>query len=111
MSETIQKYLPKYKVNESETELTLQVALPEVKKEDISLTVEGTQLKLYAKRDVTEQVDWSLISQHQKPTEYSLKLRVKADFDLKQAEAKYENNILKLSVPSASDSAKEIIIQ
>jgi len=50
MSETIQKYLPKYKVNESETELTLQVALPEVKKEDISLTVEGTQLKLYAKR-------------------------------------------------------------
>lgn len=91
---------PKYKVTKAEDKLSLRIALPGVAKEDLDLTTEDNQITLKSVRSSFRQEEWNLISPRSQPDEYRLNLRVDAAFDVSLTEAKFEKNILLLTVPT-----------
>ena len=111
MTDTTITQTPKYNISQDDSQLTLDIALPGVKKENISLSTEGFQIALKAKRSLAKKEEWSLISSNDAADEYILKLKINSEYDLGLTEAKFEKNVLRLLMPSKVANERTLEIQ
>jgi len=98
--QTETSYKPKYNISETDENLQLAIALPGVKKEQVELSSESNILKISAKRGNDVPEAWSRISVSEAPTQYELNVRVADEYDISLTEAKFDKNVLRLTVPA-----------
>lgn len=84
---------PRFHSQENETGVTLRIALPGVKKEDLKLTLLESNLKVRALR-----------SSGGNPESYELNLRLGNRFDGSKATAALDSGVLTLAVPIREES-------
>ena len=102
---------PRYNISEDDEKLTLEIALPGVDKDSIKLSSEGFTLDLEAERIQQVPEEWNLISSAEPPKKYALNLKIDAEYDLSQTEASFENQVLRLRVPSRGKGERILKIQ
>ncbi len=103
---------PHYKIANNETGASISIDLPGVKKEDVKLTSKAGALTVSASRTQTTPEGWQLINQAAKPEEYELDLELDKTLNVSDAEAKFENAVLTLSISKHEESLpREISIQ
>lgn len=90
---------PKCSFSENDEALTASIALPGVKKDDVKLSSEGNILTVTASRENPIEESMSLISKTSAPDNYQVSWEVDSEYDLSQTEAKFEKNVLLLTVP------------
>jgi len=91
---------PNYNISETDEAVEILVALPRVKKEDVSLTTEENRLRVVAQRQEEIPESWSLITGSEVADKYELNVTISNTYDVSNAEAKFEKNVLRLRVPA-----------
>lgn len=87
-------------VNESDKAYTVKADIPGVKKEDIDVSIDGRQVAISAKssRRSEKQEENSLYSERSEGQVYR-SFTLPVEVDSKDAQAKYDNGVLSLSLP------------
>ena len=111
MTDTLIHPTPRYNISEDDTKLTLDIALPGVSRDAIQLSTEQFTLTLTATRTSTKKEEWNLISASEAPESYQLKLKINPEYDLALTEAKFEQNVLRLTIPSKVANERTLTIQ
>lgn len=93
-------------VAESDKEYSVDVDLPGVKKEDIDVSVEGTQVTIRAdvKRDVSRQRGKELYAERYSGQAYR-SFTLPQEVDAASAKAQYDGGVLTLTLPKKNGSA------
>lgn len=105
---------PRVDVSEVDGNYVVRADLPGVKKEDIAVTVEGDVLSISAesKADSEQKEGDRLVYRERSFGKWSRSFRLGAEIDFEQAQAKYENGVLALTLPKrAAEAVKKLTIQ
>lgn len=88
-------------VHEGRDAFEVQAEIPGVKKEDIQINLEGNVLTLQAevRQEDSQTAEGRLVRNERYFGSVSRTLRLPADIDEAQAKARYENGVLKLTLP------------
>ncbi len=98
--ETMLTQRPKASFSENDEALTVAIALPGVKKQNVTLSAEQNSLTVKASRECQAEEGLILISSSAAPDQYELNWEVDSSYDVSQTGAKFENNILRLTIPA-----------
>lgn len=96
----------KVDVTEADKTYTLRAELPGVKKEDINISIEGNKVSLRAevKQQKSEKQGESLLQQECYYGNFYRSFALAQDIDEGQAQAKYTDGILELTLPKKAGS-------
>ena len=87
-----------YDVYSNKENFFVDIELPGISKEDIKVDVEGDEVKIsaeYAKIDDS----FSVVKKSRLEGKVSQSFKVSSDLDVEKIEAKFENGLLRLSIP------------
>ena len=102
---------PIFTTREDETGVSLQVALPGVRKEDLKLTLNQSVLQLEATRATEVPDDWKAHSNQPKKVSYQLGFQLAAKLDGGKVQASFENGVLTLRIPVREEAkARDILV-
>ena len=102
---------PAFTTSETETGVTLQVALPGVRKEHLKVTINQSVLQLEATRATEVPDDWKAHSNHPKKVSYELGFQLAAKLDGGKVQAGLENGVLTLHIPVREEAkARDILV-
>lgn len=90
---------PRFHTTEDESGVTLSVALPGVGKDDLTLTLLESNLRIEAKRSAGGPGTWKSRTAESVPALYALNLRLGSRFDGSKTTATLESGVLTLGVP------------
>lgn len=96
VQETIHR--PQYRTREGADGVTVQVALPGVRKEDVKLTLHEGSLRVEASRGIVPD-EWKTLRDSGSASRYGLDLRLTRRLDGTKTNATFENGVLSLQVP------------
>lgn len=95
---------PRYRVAESDDGITLDVALPGVGKDGISLSTAENILTLRADRSDVVPDEWEVHRATERPDAYELRIRLNPSLDPARIDAKLENGVLHLAVAKREEA-------
>ena len=104
----------KVDVTEDEKTYKVQAELPGVKKEDINVSIDGSQIAISAevKKEREEKNGGRVLRSERYYGKFSRSFQLAQDVDESKAEAKYSDGVLQLLLPKkAAVSAKKLYIQ
>jgi HSP20 family protein len=101
-SKAIQR--PYFHAEEDESGATLQIALPGVRKEDLKLTFQESNLRIEGQRCDRCPENWRTIRDTNPAQRYGLNIRLTARLDGSKTVASYEDGILTLKVPICEEA-------
>lgn len=101
---TQQTARPPYRVTESDAGITLDVALPGVPKERLTLSTTESILTLRADRSDAVPEDWQAHRVTNRPGAYELKIRLNRSLDPGRIDAKLENGVLQLAIAKREEA-------
>ena len=104
----------KVDVTEDEKTYKVQAELPGVKKEDINVSIDGSQIAISAevKKEREEKNGERVLRSERYYGKFSRSFQLAQDVDESKAEAKYSDGVLQLLLPKkAAVSAKKLYIQ
>jgi HSP20 family protein len=105
-------YYPNLDIIENEEEWLIFAELPGVKKEDISISINDSILKLSAKREqITVGENSKSKVKEIRYGKFERKLKLGSDLDPSTIDAKLENGILNIRIPKNKKKIKEIEIK
>jgi HSP20 family protein len=90
---------PRFRVLNTANSYSVQVELPGVKKENVSINLEKDVLSLRASRSNTVPADWKPLYRELREANYQLRLHLNVPVEESKLSAKLENGILTLSLP------------
>lgn len=90
---------PRYNVNGNKDAYAIQVELPGVKKENVSINLDGELLTLHAVRSVAAPAGWKPLHQELAQDDFLLRLKLNAPVDENKLAARLEDGVLTLSLP------------
>jgi HSP20 family protein len=90
---------PKFTTREDETGVHLQIALPGVKKENLTLTLKQSVLQIEATRTSEVAENWKTHSASPQTISYQLNARLTEKLDGGNVKASLENGVLTLDIP------------
>ena len=95
--------IPAVDISEDDERYVVRAELPGVKKQDISVTVEGGLLRISAesKREHEEKENGRVIRQERHYGQYVRSLRLGTEVDEQKATAHYKDGVLQLILPKA----------
>lgn len=99
---------PHWHAEKTEAGVSIEVTLPGVSKSDLSLEVEGRDLRLTAKRSSVE-AERRLLRGRPAPEAYALKLSLGESLDGDSLTASLKDGILTIGVPVASEARPRTI--
>ena len=97
-------YTPQYSTVRHDKGVIVNIDLPGVSKEDVTITSEKQQLHVTATRKSHTPDSWTLLNQVERPNAYLLKLNVHKDLDLSKAAAQFNNGVLSLNITKRQQS-------
>lgn len=99
-------------MNQETGEVTTQMDIPGVKKEDLSIKVEDSLIKIHARREPKKTDDSVTSVFEQRWVERSVQVVLPEDLDPESLKASYENGVLSISIQKkASAKPKSVDIQ
>lgn len=98
------RYIPKVNIREDEEALHLMAVLPGVKDEDIELTVEGEQLRIYGKISLNQPEDMKLYYSEFEAGDYERVFSLSSKIDRDGIKAEASNGILSVYLPKAKEA-------
>lgn len=101
-AQTIQR--PRIHTLEDESGVSLQIALPGVRKEDLKLTLHESNLSIEASRSDAVPENWKTHRSANNTPNYGLNVRLTSRLDGTQTSATFENGVLTLRVPVREES-------
>ena len=104
VSDTRRKAQPVYHVAETETGITIDAALPGVRKQDISVSTTENILTLSAGRGDGVPEDWKTRQVAGRPDLYELKVRLNRSLDPGRITASLENGVLRLDIAKREEA-------
>lgn len=95
--------IPAVDISENDQQYVVRAELPGVKKEDISVTVEGGVLRISgeSKSEHEDKENGRVIRQERHYGQYVRSLRLGAEVDEQKAKAHYKDGVLELVLPKA----------
>ncbi len=93
---------PRVNIYEQNQQVVLAVEMPGIDKKDLDVQVEGSRLKIAARKaggDVPK--EYSLVYGERVPAEYRREFELNADVDTEKIEAQYEDGVLKVFLARA----------
>lgn len=100
-SKAIRTVRPRYGVREDAESFFIDIEVPGVKREHISLSLEKGQLELNAHRDTGVPSDWKVIRRETADFDYRLSLTLNVDVQEDAISANLDHGILSLQLPKA----------
>lgn len=105
-------FYPNLDIAENENEWLIFAELPGVKKEDISISINDSILKLSATKEKITQEEGSKHKVKEiRYGKFERKIKLASDLDVSDIDAKLENGILNIRIPKSKKKAKEIEIK
>jgi len=98
------KTQPAYHVAETDTGVTIDVALPGVRKEDVAVSSTGNVLTLSAQRQDSIPDDWKAHHVAPRPDAYELKVRLNRSLDPGRITATMADGVLRLTVSKREEA-------
>ena len=95
---------PGYRVNETDSGITLEIALPGVRKEDVSVSSTESILTLTASRADSVPDDWKVHQATDRPDGYELRIRLNRTLDPGRIDATLEHGVLHLAVAKREEA-------
>lgn len=92
---------PHYQVQEKEDVYLVEVTLPGVRRENLSLTLEKGELDLLGKREQSTPEGWKALHRESVDADYRLRLSLNVEVDEQKINAMLEDGILILTLPKA----------
>jgi HSP20 family protein len=94
------KFLPGKDILETDESIIVHLILPGIKKEDISLKLTESKLKVKAKFDVEHTMGGSFVTVQDRKTGFIKRtVRLPKKVIPEEADAKFENGVLKIEIP------------
>ena len=90
---------PRYAVDGNKDNLSVQVELPGVKKENVEISLDGEVLNLHAKRSSASAPEWKTLHRELSELDFSLRLKLNAPVDETRMTARLEHGVLTLNLP------------
>jgi HSP20 family protein len=90
---------PRFRVRTNAESYTVQVELPGVKKENVSVNLESDVLSVRGTRSTTPPADWKPLYRELSDVNYHLRLKLNVPVEDSKMSAKLENGILTLTLP------------
>lgn len=100
---------PAHRVDENETGITLSVALPGVRKEDLTVSATDHVLTIGASRSDAAPETWGTRRELPKPDRYELRIRLHQSLDPAKIGAKLENGVLRLDISRREEAVPRSI--
>lgn len=105
-------YYPTVDIFEKDNEWLIFAELPGIKKDDISIKIENSILKLSAKREEIKVSDDSKYKvREMQYGNFERNIRLSNDLDIENIDASLENGILQVKIPKKRKKVKEIEIK
>lgn len=105
-------FYPDLDIAENDNEWLVFAELPGVKKEDISISINDSILKLSATKERITQSDESKSRLKEiRYGKFERKIKLASDLDVSDIDAKLENGILNIRIPKNKKKVKEIEIK
>lgn len=104
----------KMDLSENDQAYTVKAEIPGVKKEDIKVSIDGSQVSITAemKKEKEEKKGETTIRSERYYGKQSRRFTVACDIDETKAEAKYEDGVLQLTLPKKPGTAgRELTVQ
>ena len=110
MDQVMQGWLPAIDMMENEKEIILHAATPGIKPQDIKLEVEGKMLILSGEsREETKNTSKNYHSREIRQGSFYRQVTLPAEVDGDKAQARYEDGILKVTLPKVEQSKRHEI--
>ena len=90
---------PRFRVLNSAESYTVQVELPGVKKENVSVNLDKDLLSVRGTRSTTPPADWKPLYRELSDVNYQLRLKLNVPVEDSKLSAKLEDGILTLTLP------------
>lgn len=90
---------PRYRVQNATDSYAVQVELPGVKKENLSINLDQNVLTVRGKRSSTVPADWKTLHRELSDVDYVLKLHLNVPVEDSKLSAKLADGILNLNLP------------
>lgn len=100
---------PSYRVDDQETGVSLTVALPGVRKEDLEVSATDEILTIAAKRSDAVPEEWTPRREPATPGRYELRIRLHPTLDPTKIEAVLENGVLRLGIQRREEAVPRSI--
>ncbi len=97
-------YIPKVNIREDEDALYMMAVLPGVKTEDLELTVEDDQLKIYGKTSFSEPESMKLYYSEFEAGDYERVFSLSSKIDREGIKAEAHDGILSVYLPKAKEA-------
>lgn len=102
---------PVVSIRENETDIVLELEMPGVDKETISVDVQGSELTILSKRNVALREGYTFLCNERQSVEYKRVFTLGNDIDKNGIKASYENGILIVTLMKSEESKpKKIMI-
>lgn len=109
-----QRYMPKMNVTESDKEYELELCVPGLAKEDLSLTVNSENnlvIEMLHKEEQEEKSEKNYLRREFKSMQFKQMLSLPENVKKEQITAKVENGILYVSLPKFTEEEKQALAQ
>jgi HSP20 family protein len=104
--------MPLVSIRETEKEIVVEAEMPGLKKENISVDLEGDQLIVIGKQHEQTPKDFTVVYQERTPFEYRRFFTIETEIDSQNISAQYENGILSVTLPKSERvQPKRIAVQ
>jgi len=90
---------PRFRVRTNAESYTIQVELPGVKKENVSVNLDKDLLSVRGTRSTTPPADWKPLYRELSDVNYQLRLKLNVPVEDSKLSAKLEDGILTLTLP------------
>jgi len=90
---------PRYRVLNATDSYSVQVELPGVKKENVSINLDHNVLTLRARRSTTPPADWKPLHRELNDVDYLLRLKLNVPVEESKLSAQLADGVLNLSLP------------
>ncbi|MBU6459346.1 MAG: Hsp20/alpha crystallin family protein [Proteobacteria bacterium] len=99
-------------LSEKDSEFLIEADLPGIKKEDIHVVIDGNQVTINAEIKSRKEEGWKKLYSERNEGSVFRSLRLPEEIDDSKAQAKFEDGVLKLTLPKMQQSiARQITIQ
>ena len=109
-----QRYMPKMNVTESDKEYELELCVPGLGKEDLSLTVNSENnlvIEMLHKEEQEEKSEKNYLRREFKSMQFKQMLSLPENVKKEQISAKVENGILRVTLPKFTEEEKQALAQ
>ena len=90
---------PRYTVDGDKNACSIRVELPGVKKENVTLDIDGDVLTIHAKRTSSAPAEWKTLHRELVENDYTLRLKLQTPVDEDKLAARLDDGILSITLP------------